>query len=83
MKHLFLLVFLVATALADVGGEVFIRGKISNEFDDAKVKVVDSDNQIYFLPRAAFPKDFEIKQGKAFTLEVSEEHLAQVKLLKK
>ncbi len=83
MKMIISLLFLTTTSFADVGGEVFIRGKISNEFDDKQVKIVDSDQQIYYLPRAAFPKDFEVKQGKTFTLEVSEEHLSQVKLLKK
>jgi hypothetical protein len=70
-------------SFADVGGDVFIRGKISNDFDDKKVKIIDSDQQIFYLPRAAFPKDFEMKQGKSFTLEVSDEQLSQVKLLKK
>ncbi len=83
MKFIISLLILTTLSHADVGGEVFIRGKISNEFDDQKIKIVDSDQQVYYLPRAAFPKDFEVKQGKTFTLEVSEEHLSQIKLLKK
>ena len=83
MKMIISLFFLTTMSFADVGGDVFIRGKISNDFDDKKVKIIDSDQQIFYLPRAAFPKDFEMKQGKSFTLEVSDEQLSQVKLLKK
>ncbi len=83
MNIIFSLIFMTTISFADVSGEVLIRGKISNEFDDKQVKIIDSDNQIFYLPRAAFPKDFEVKQGKTFTLEVADEHLAQVKLLKK
>ena len=83
MKMIISLFFLTTMSFADVGGDVFIRGKISNDFDDKKVKIIDSDQQIFYLPRAAFAKDFEMKQGKSFTLEVSDEQLSQVKLLKK
>jgi hypothetical protein len=70
-------------AAADASRDVFIRGKIGNEFSDSKVKVIDSENQIYFLPRAVFPKDFVIKQGKSFAIEVPEKALNKLKILKK
>lgn len=82
MKILFIL-FFGLTAMADTSREVFIRGKISNEFDDKKVKVIDSEGQVYFLARHVFPKDLPIKQGQSFAIEVHEKELISVKPVKK
>lgn len=82
MKMLFVLLFSLG-ALADTSREVFIRGKISNEFDDKKVKVIDSEGQTYFLARHLFPKEVPIKQGQSFAIEVHEKELNKLKLIKK
>ena len=82
MKYL-LLAFISLGAFADAGREVFIRGKIANQFDEKKVKVIDSEGQTYFLSRHLFPKDLTIKQGQAFAIEVHEKELKNVKILKK
>jgi hypothetical protein len=78
-----LLLFLSLSAFADVGREVFIRGKVGNEFNEEKVKVTDSIGQTYFLPKRLFPKDFKFIQGQSFAIEVDEKELDQVKILKK
>ena len=59
------------------------RGKIGSEFDEKKVKVIDSEGQVYFLKRQYFPKDLPIKQGQAFAIEVNERVLDKIKILKK
>lgn len=80
----YLLIFLISfSALADASRDVFIRGKIGNEFDDKKVKVIDSEGQVYFLSRHLFPKDLTIKQGQSFAIEVHEKELNKIKMLKK
>lgn len=82
MKYL-LIALISMSAMADASRDVFIRGKIGNEFDDKKVKVIDSEGQIYFLSRHVFPKDLTIKQGQSFAFEVHEKEINKVKLLKK
>ncbi len=82
MNYVIVLLFSVFVA-ADASRDVFIRGKIGNEFSDSKVKVIDSENQVYFLPRSVFPKDFLIKQGKSFAIEIPERTLNKLKILKK
>lgn len=82
MKFLVLL-FLSLSVYAETSRDVFIRGKIGNEFDDKKIKVIDSLGQSYFLPKSAFPKDFKFKQGVSFAIEVHEKTLDKVKILKK
>ncbi len=80
----YLLIFLISfSAFAGASRDVFIRGKIGNEFDDKKVKVIDSEGQTYFLSRHLFPKDLTIKQGQSFAIEVHEKELNKVKMLKK
>ena len=80
----YLLIFLISfSALAGASRDVFIRGKIGNEFDDKQVKVIDSEGQIYFLSRHLFPKYLTIKQGQSFAIEVHEKELNKVKMLKK
>lgn len=70
-------------AFAGVGDEIFIRGKIGNDFDEKKVKVVDSFGQTYYLSKQHFPKDFKFKQGEAFAIEVPEKELDKIKIIKK
>jgi hypothetical protein len=82
MKYL-LLAFLSLNAFADTSRDVFIRGKIGNEFDDSRVKVIDTEGQSYYLSRHLFPKELVIKQGQTFAIEVHEKELDKVKLLKK
>lgn len=82
MKYL-LLLLLSLSAYAETSRDVFIRGKIGNEFDDKKIKVIDSLGQSYFLPKNVFPKDFKFKQGESFAIEVHEKTLDKVKILKK
>lgn len=81
MKFLFLLLSL--NAFAGTDREVFIRGKIGNEFSEERVKVTDSLGQTYFLAKKVFPKDFNFKQGASFAIEVDEKELDRVKMLKK
>jgi hypothetical protein len=82
MKILLLILWSV-TVLSGVSSDVLIRGKIGAEFDERQVKVIDSFGQSYFLPREVFPKDFVIKQGESFTLEINDEILDKVKVVKK
>ncbi len=82
MKYLMLLLLSV-NVFASASKEVFIKGKISGDFDEKRVKVTDHLGQTYYLPRKVFPKDQVIKQGQAFAFEVHEKELANLKLLKK
>ena len=83
MKNYLMIFLLSFSALAGVDNEVFIQGKIGNEFDEKKVKVTDTLGQTYFLPRSVFPKAMKMKQGKSFAVHVSDEDLASVKPIKK
>lgn len=84
MKTLtFVLAFLSLSAFAGVSEEVLIRGKIGNDFDDKKVKVVDTLGQTYYLSKSLFPSDFKFKQGETFAIEVHEKELSNVKVIKK
>jgi hypothetical protein len=82
MKY-FLFSLFCFPALSAVGTDVLIQGKILSEFDENKVKIQDSQKQIYFLPRRLFPKDVLIKQGTEFSFEVHEKEIDKVKILKK
>lgn len=80
----FLIIALLSfSAVAGTSRDVFIRGKIGNEFDEKKVKVIDTEGQTYFLARHLFPKNLTIKQGQTFAIEVHEKELNKLKLLKK
>ena len=82
MKYL-ILMMISFNALASVGTDVLIQGKILNEFDEQKVKIEDSNGQKYFLARKLFPKDIVIKQGQAFAIEIDEKELKNIKIMKK
>ena len=82
MKYLILALFSL-NVFADAGRDVFIRGKISGDFDEKKVKITDSMGQTYYLSRHLFPKEVQIKQGEPFAIEVHEKELNNVKILKK
>jgi hypothetical protein len=82
----FILAFAVLVSFVSVAGvsqEVFIRGKIGNDFDDKRVKVIDSLGQTYYLGKHLFPADFKFKQGEAFAIEIPEKELSDVKVIKK
>jgi hypothetical protein len=79
----FILGLLISTAHAAVSDEVIIKGKIRADFDKEKVKITDSLGQTYYLKTKYFPKDFAFKQGKEFMIEVPEEAVEDLKLLKK
>ncbi len=80
---LFVVLISMASSFAGVGEEVFIRGKIGGDFDDKKVKVIDSFNQSFYLEKKYFPKDFTFKQGESFAIEVPESAIKDVKVTKK
>lgn len=83
MKVLLLISFLISTiSLAAVSDEVFIKGKIGNNFDEDKVKVTDSLGQTYMISKKYFPKGFVFKQGKEFSIEVPSKELAGLKVKK-
>jgi hypothetical protein len=63
--------------------EVFIRGKIGNDFNEKKVKVIDSYGQTYYLARELFPAGFKFQQGEAFAIEVNENEIDKLKIIKK
>lgn len=79
MKYIILMCF-SANLMAATSNEVLIRGKIGNSFDEKKVKVIDNLGQVYHLPRSAFPKNFTLKQGKNFSIEVPETILNNLKV---
>jgi hypothetical protein len=86
MRNLILILAVFSFSLplfAGVSDEVFIRGKIGGDFDEKKVKVIDSFNQSYYLEKKYFPKDFNFKQGESFSIEVPEAALKDLKISKK
>ena len=79
----FLILLFMNFASAETSQEVFIRGKIGNEFNQDKVKVIDSYGQVYLLPRRVFPQNFKFEQGKSFAIEVHEKELERIKIQQK
>ncbi len=69
----FLLV--TSTATAGISTDVIIKGKIGATFDQNRVEVIDSFGQKYFLPRSAFPKEFLVREGTPFSVEVDEKEI--------
>lgn len=82
MTKYLLLFFVFTSTFAAVEDQVIIKGKIGSVFDENRVKVTDSLNQSYFLPKRLFPKKFVFKQGNTFTLEVPEKELDAIKVKK-
>jgi predicted ThiF/HesA family dinucleotide-utilizing enzyme len=77
----FLFFFLsVSIAHAEISSDILIRGKIGSSFDENKVEVIDSFGQKYFLPRSAFPKDFVVREGTPFSVEVDEKEIENQKI---
>jgi hypothetical protein len=76
------LALLTSVVFADVAEEVMIKGKIGNDFNTEKVKITDSLGQTYYLKTKYFPQGFQFKQGKEFNIEVPEEAIANVKIIK-
>ncbi|HXH74211.1 MAG TPA: hypothetical protein VNJ08_04555 [Bacteriovoracaceae bacterium] len=85
MKKFYLAALLIFTmnAFASLGEDVFIRGKIGNDFNDKQVKIIDSLGQSYYLPSHVFPKNFKFKQGQPFAIDVPGNHLQDVKIIRK
>lgn len=83
MKTVITFCLLIQVAWASLSREVYIRGKIGNEFDDQRVKITDQLGQTYYLSRHLFPKDFKFKQGETFAIEVDEKELEKIKVIKK
>lgn len=77
-----LVLILSVSLFAGVDPEVFVRGKISGTFNEREVSVVDSYGQKYSLPRSVFPKDFDIKQGASFAINVPDKVIQKVKIKK-
>jgi hypothetical protein len=71
-----------SVAFGDVAEEVIIKGKIGSDFNTEKVKITDSLGQTYYLKAKYFPSGFQFKQGKEFTIEVPEEAVSNVKIIK-
>ncbi len=63
--------FLGLATQAAFDDKVFIQGQIGNAFDKDKVKVVDSHDQTYYLPKSVFPKNFKFEKGKIFNVEIT------------
>ena len=56
---------------AAVDDSIFIEGVVGS-FNKQTVKVYDSLEQMYELPRSIFPKNFRFYTGAFFNLEVDE-----------
>lgn len=61
---------------------VFIEGKIGTVFDKSEVQIVDEYNQKFFLNRNLFPQNFKFEAGLPFRLEVPDDVLNNVILIK-
>ncbi len=71
-KYIFgITLFASLVSLAAFDDKIFIQGQIGNTFDKEQVKVVDSNDQTYFLPKSVFPKNFKFEKGKIFNVEVT------------
>ncbi len=66
---------LASFAMAGISSDVIIKGKIGATFDESRVEVIDSFGQKYFLPRSAFSKDFLVREGTPFSVEVDEKEI--------
>jgi hypothetical protein len=75
-----LFIFFSFSVFGEVDKNVLIRGKVSSVFDEKNVKIIDSFEQVYFIPRKYFPKDFQIKQGSSFSIELPEVELENLKV---
>lgn len=87
MKNLIFMLVLVGCFLpqiskAAVDEHVLVRGQVANVWTKEKVKVTDQFDQTYYLPRAVFPKNFIFQSGKAFTVEITDQQLDQIVLIK-
>jgi hypothetical protein len=84
MNKLFLVLFFIShTVFAGVDDKVLITGKIGKSFNENTVRVIDSFDQEYELPKSSFPKEFKFHTGKVFSIEVDEEVISGIKIKKK
>lgn len=80
---LFILIFLCSfVTKAELDEKIYIHGQIGNAFDKEKVRVIDSHNQTYFLPKSVFPRDFKFKQGAAFNVEITIQQFKDLEIKK-
>ncbi len=87
MKKLSLGLFLLISTFsflvkADLDDKIFISGKIGNAFDKDKIKVIDSHNQLFYLPRTVFPKNFKPQQGENFSVEITVQQFKELEIKK-
>ena len=81
MKKIFIFIYLFsALALADLDQKILIHGTIGNAFDKEKVKVTDSHQQTYFLPKSVFPQKFKFEKDQKFNIEISEDLFNSLKI---
>lgn len=78
----FLLIIFSVSSYADLDDKVLISGKIGNAFDKEKVKVIDSHNQTYYLPRSVFSKNFVPKQDESFSVEINVQQFKELEIEK-
>ena len=71
--------FVSQAALDDM---VFIQGQIGNAFDKDKVKVTDTHDQTYYLPKSVFPKNFKFEKGKIFNVEITVDQYKELDIKK-
>ena len=82
-SSLFILIVIFSFHLkADLDDKIFISGKIGNAFNKERIKVIDSHNQVFYLPRAVFPKDFKPKQDENFNVEISVQQFKELEIKK-
>ncbi len=77
-----LLLFMGVVSQAAFDDKVFIQGQIGNAFDKDKVKVVDSHDQTYYLPKSVFPKNFKFEKGKIFNVEITVDQYKELNIKK-
>lgn len=81
-KIAFIIVFSSQFTFAGLDDAIFIQGQIGNSFDQNKVKVIDSHNQVYYLPRSVFSKQIKIQQGQPFSVEITLEQFKNLEIKK-
>lgn len=67
-----LIVFGLSWAHAALDEMVLVQGHITDSMDKSNIQILDNSGQKVFLPRKAFPKKFNFKQGKFVSIEVTD-----------
>lgn len=74
--------FIGVASQAAFDDKVFIQGQIGNAFDKDKVKVTDTHDQTYYLPKSVFPKNFKFEKGKIFNVEITVDQYKELDIKK-